>query len=389
LIDIRSADAEDLQNWAEANPDKPVPSEQFGKRLRRFTDAFDYIFPTKRFRKIERIGNAFELLFEDSGRISNINQLSTGEKQIVFRGGFVLKELAHVQSGLLLVDEPELSLSPEWQARILGFYQRLIPQSSKSATQLIVATHSPFIIHGAPNAKVIILEKDSTGKIQVMPDPNYPIVGGNAAIRAFNVDAFLAAAKYPVLVLVEGESDEILLNTAWSKLYPDDRRFFEVRSALGAKNVQITLNDQQLFTRLGSQKIVGLFDFDAAYNQWNGVWRKASSYVVLDAAKSLTRKHSSERAWAMLLPVPAHRADFASAELAGESILSIEFLFQDIDIPHNFIKMKKMPKGTGLPYFDAGQKVAFANHVQNLPASSFDAFVPIFERLRHIEAGRI
>jgi hypothetical protein len=94
------------------------------------------------------------------------------------------------------------------------------------------------------------------------------------------------------------------------------------------------------------------------------------------------RKHPSGRAWAMLLPVPAHRAEFANIELGGRSILSIEFLFEDKDIPPRFVGTERLPFGVSIPVFR--RKEEFTEYVKTLPKESFGALMPIFERWREI-----
>jgi hypothetical protein len=348
------------------------------------------MFPTKRFRRVDRSGaNRIDVVFEEYGRESTLDQLSTGEKQVVFRAGFILRDIARAVSSIVLIDEPELSLHPEWQVRILDFYNSLLAPGGGRHGQRFVATHSPFIVHQAANARVFIFEKDAAGVIRTMPDPHYPTVGGSAAVRAFNIDSFLASDHYEVLILVEGESDVSILNTAWEKLYPNERRFFEIRSALGAKNINITLNNDLVFDRAGSRRLVGLFDFDSAYDWWQGVWKSRRTEVVNDPAQGLVGRHANRLGWTMLLPVPLHRSTYASSELAGNSILSIEFLFQDADIPAAWIGREPLPLGSERPYFMRSQKSTFAEHIKQLSPGSFDAFRPIFERLRDIEQGRL
>ena len=76
-----------------------------------------------------------------------IDDLSTGEKQIVIRGGYMLKYQKFIKSNFILIDEPELSLHPEWQKKILQFYKKLFTdENGKQTAQIFVATHSPFII---------------------------------------------------------------------------------------------------------------------------------------------------------------------------------------------------------------------------------------------------
>lgn len=389
LCDVRAADAEDVQRWVEGNPGRVVAEGVVARRMRRFVEAFHFMFEQKRFKAIERVNNRLVVQFAEGDRVTTINELSTGEKQIVFRGGFVLKHLVAIQSGLLLIDEPELSLHPEWQSRILEFYRRLVPTTEQSTTQLLVATHSPFIVHGHPRSKVIILEKDASNAIKVAAQPTYPSPGANLGPVAFNIDSFIASAKYSLLVLVEGESDLKILNTAWEKLFPGRTRFFELRSALGAKNVNITLNDDQLFSKVQSQKILGLLDFDDAYNHWNGIWKHGSTIVIGDEGLGLLRKCARGPAWAMLLPVPSHRPGFASRELGGKSILSIEFLFKDVDIPGAFLETQVHPLGAAVPSIRSSKKAEFSELISTLPVGSFSAFAPVFECWQKIANGEL
>jgi ABC-type cobalamin/Fe3+-siderophores transport system ATPase subunit len=393
LVDIRASDAEELALWVERNPDIAPPPDVKDRQFSRFRKAFNYMFPSKRFRTVSRAEGQLRPEFEEHGRISGIDKLSTGEKQIVFRAGFLLRDLAATPSAIILIDEPELSLHPEWQERIMGFYTTLLSDENGRHPQIIAATHSPFIVHGAANAKTVILQKDqSTGQISEMGTPSYPGVHGNEAVRAFNVDAFIDGARQQLLVLTEGDTDADIFKVAWEKLRPGQPRPFELRSALGAKNINITLNDQELFAKLSGRKIAGVFDFDDAFNHWKGVWSKGSTSSQaphLSEADGLVKKHSSGSGWAMLLPVPNFRRNFASKQLAGGSILSVEFLFEDTDLLPGLVAFRALAYGQQQPYVVQGYKTAFASHVASLPATSFAAFGPLLARFDDILAGRL
>ncbi|WHI46611.1 sigma 54-interacting transcriptional regulator [Microbulbifer sp. VAAF005] len=88
LIDIETLDNSDLAKWAKENAGKPVPENIVGKRIGRFQSAFSRMFPTKRYDGIENINNRKKVVFIDNGKKCFIENLSSGEKQIVFRGGF-------------------------------------------------------------------------------------------------------------------------------------------------------------------------------------------------------------------------------------------------------------------------------------------------------------
>lgn len=390
LVDIRAADAEDLTKWVEQNPGVAPPDTVKGKRMARFADAFHAMFPSKRFKEVKHVNGGHSVEFEEFGRTTGIENLSTGEKQVVFRAGFLLRNLSTVKDSIVLIDEPELSLHPGWQASIIPFYTSLLGDGQGNHPQIIVSTHSPFIVHGAVGARVIILEKDpQIGVVREMPAPTYPVVSGSEAIRAFNIDSFLAAAQKPLLIITEGESDVILFRQAWEKLRPGQPMQFELRAALGMKNLNITLNDREVFSKLGNRILLGVFDFDTAYDQWNGVWSKNNTVVQNAEADGLVKRHPAERGYAMLLPVPAFRSNYASRALAGKSILSAEFLFEDAHVPPHMIGQNAIAMSQSLPYFKDAEKMNFANMAASYSPAKFAAFEPLLARWEDVLAGRI
>ena len=56
----------------------------------------------------------------------SINELSSGEKQIVFRGGLILQNLSKLEDSIMLFDEPEISLHPNWQMKIVDYYKKMV-----------------------------------------------------------------------------------------------------------------------------------------------------------------------------------------------------------------------------------------------------------------------
>jgi predicted ATP-binding protein involved in virulence len=89
-------------------------------------------------------------------------KLSSGEKTILFyleRIDFMLS-LFKDKDNILLFDEIELYLHPNWQKRILNIIFDFIYESKlKNNLHIIVASHSPFILSDLPNENVIFLEK--------------------------------------------------------------------------------------------------------------------------------------------------------------------------------------------------------------------------------------
>ncbi|MBU3157645.1 AAA family ATPase [Clostridium estertheticum] len=96
-------------------------------------------------------------VFKNSlGKEFDINGLSSGEKQLFLRG-LSLKFL-EANNSIILIDEPEISLHPEWQQKIIKVYENIGVNN-----QLIIATHSPHIVGDIKADQLRILIKDING----------------------------------------------------------------------------------------------------------------------------------------------------------------------------------------------------------------------------------
>lgn len=151
LVDLSSLDAEDFTELHRKGT--PITIEEFDERSRmsRFTKAFNNFFEDIAYSCVKGENGQKEIYFEKFGKEIPIDSLSTGEKQIVFRGIYLLRNFNRLIGGVLLIDEPELSLHPKWQNKILKYYQTLFtdPTTNNMQVQLIVATHSERILSSA------------------------------------------------------------------------------------------------------------------------------------------------------------------------------------------------------------------------------------------------
>ena len=100
-------------------------------------------------------------IFENSaGEEFDINDLSSGEKQLFLRTLSI--KMLEPNNSIILIDEPELSLHPKWQQRIIEVYKKIGENN-----QIIVATHSPHILGSVSNENIFILYRNENGKIEV------------------------------------------------------------------------------------------------------------------------------------------------------------------------------------------------------------------------------
>ncbi len=209
FVDMVNSDAIDYSTWAQQH--KIFDETKLHPRLDRFTNAFNQMFPNKKFKEVRNIAGGKEVVFIEHGNESNLSQLSSGEKQIVFRGGFLLKDVNSLKGAIVLIDEPEISLHPTWQMKIMDFYKNIFTDATTGiqTSQIIAVTHSPFIIHNPnrSNDKVIILKKDTNGRIYASDNPEYYSWTNEELVKeAFNIDLSSTIAQN--IVFVEGETDE-------------------------------------------------------------------------------------------------------------------------------------------------------------------------------------
>jgi len=97
-----------------------------------------------------------------NGDLFTIDKLSTGEKTLLSK---VLSLFVNnLQNKVILIDEPELSLHPSWQNKVLKIYENF---ALKNNCQIIIATHSPHIIGSAKNEYIRVLKFNEENQIEV------------------------------------------------------------------------------------------------------------------------------------------------------------------------------------------------------------------------------
>lgn len=138
----------------------------------RFVRAFDNFCVDRglKYGKVENLNGNKEILFEKGANKIPVDNLSTEEKQIVYRGMFLLRNFNILSSTVVFVDEPELSMHPRWQKKILPFYEGLFKDGVENSTaQMFFATHSNFVVDSAfsmPETHlVIMLSSDTNGVV--------------------------------------------------------------------------------------------------------------------------------------------------------------------------------------------------------------------------------
>jgi hypothetical protein len=207
LVNIKSEDATYVDDYVRENGKAP---EQFIRKLDRFTNAFEKMFNgTKTFKTIKREDGELKIIFFDSKKNEvELSTFSTGEKQIIYRVGHLLKELKNLNNAIILIDEPETSYHPKWQRKYVQF---LTDVFNGLDIQFLIATHSPYILQGIRDGKSVCYKIDRSQEEVGQKVGFYKnMIGDSPSINLINykvydiVDELLHIELFTALEIKEG-----------------------------------------------------------------------------------------------------------------------------------------------------------------------------------------
>lgn len=172
FIDLETQSRDEYYNYCGEHG--PITCEEYDKKYSKlfiFKSAFNNFFENVKYVGKQSLpGNdGIDIIFNKFGKNVSIDDLSTGEKQIVFRGALLLKNIKTHEKGFVLIDEPEISMHPLWENKLFDYYSNLLFKGETQIDQLFIATHSERILEAAlrdKDALVIEIKNDwETGTI--------------------------------------------------------------------------------------------------------------------------------------------------------------------------------------------------------------------------------
>lgn len=215
IIDVQALDDADIAKAVRENPELKFNELGIERRIDRFSNAFSKVFEDIEYDCVDNSHGNKVIYFKKYNKRIPINSLSSGEKQIVYRGCFLLKDVNAMHGASIFIDEPEISMHPEWQKKIMEYYKDIFTdEDGKQTSQIFAVTHSPFIIHNENrnNDKVIVLTRKDSGEIEVSDKPEYYYSDTLKAVEdAFFINDF---SKDKSTVYLEGKTDEKYFNKA-------------------------------------------------------------------------------------------------------------------------------------------------------------------------------
>lgn len=176
---------QDIKNWFvnrflySAHPDVLKSSHLHNFEIAK--KCFSMLDDNFKFAKVDPSSNEI-ILSTPSGNIY-YEYLSSGFKSCILTLFAIIKEIEFRFSefeikidefdGIVLIDELDLHLHPEWQAKIVNILCKVFPN-----VQFITTTHSPHMIQASKPNQIIALEKIASKTcLHDMPDSKYGFMG--------------------------------------------------------------------------------------------------------------------------------------------------------------------------------------------------------------------
>jgi energy-coupling factor transporter ATP-binding protein EcfA2 len=155
--------------------DKPISNGSYQSAIAALNSAWTQFYPGEDF-ALEPAGSdptsGFDL-FLNSSQVARlpVDQMSSGQLELFVFIASVLTWPAN--SGLIVIDEPELHLDTDWHRTIVRIIQQLKPRC-----QLIVATHSPDIYDSATSFERHFLVEEDDVRAKIWENVQKTSVGG-------------------------------------------------------------------------------------------------------------------------------------------------------------------------------------------------------------------
>lgn len=343
----------------------------------------------RQFDNLKTLGMLVEIsisLILENGTEATIAHFSDGQFQSVYIYSIV--ELFKDRNCITLLDEPDSFLHPEWQFDFLKQVLAITDTTAQS-NHVLMSSHSASTVTTASDNVINLFEFDGKNvvvskinKADIIKSLSAGLISFSESEARLNIHHVLKNITGSIL-FTEGITDELILETAWEKLYPSEERKFEIQNAFSCGFIRVLLKDHTFYQNHPGRTFFSLFDFDEAFNDWNQLGQDVQS----DPYRGLVKKHSSQDSYAILLPVPTNPVigsqvinPHSGGNYGNRSLLTIELLFHGVEgLDHFFIVDTDRTDGF-IKFISDGQKVKFARDVvPSLDVMHFEVFRPMFE----------
>ena len=390
-------------------PKERIREEGYFQRDEKYADEFILYFDLAKLRK-EFAENGLPTLFRQFDNLKTIEMLKEISIEIELENGmrattdcfsdgqvqsvyiYSLIELFKDRNCITLLDEPDAFLHPEWQHDFLTQVGEISIQDA-SKNHVLMSSHSPVTLIPFRNSKIRFFDlQEFTANCYPVPKRIAVSKLSDAIIQYSERDTILSIintiqiGKRPVL-FTEGFTDPVILKEAWYKLYEDEIPFIPFY-AFSCNFLSQLLRDQKVIAEMEGRPLFGLFDFDEAYNQWNGI---DGEIIKGNPYEGLIKKRNGFEVYGMMLPVPQNerirrqviRDPETLTTYCHESRCEIEHIFFGSGKTEGYYKEEPCVGGSRIIFASDAKKTHFAEIiVPTVEKDYFEAFRPMFEFIR-------
>lgn len=172
-----------------------------------------------------------------------VKALSDGEHQLVHTIGLCL--LFRHEPALFLLDEPETHLNPDWRASYISTLRAALEADAATKhvmREVLLTSHSPFIISDCQKENVLVFEKNEEGRVE-WHNPDFNTFGASAnaiTIKVFGRKETIgdyARSKLNAFKqrLESGDSPDTLIDEAGKELGDSVEKVLFINQALDKK----------------------------------------------------------------------------------------------------------------------------------------------------------
>lgn len=322
-----------------------------------------------------------------NGTVGNLEQFSDGQLQASYI--YALTEIYSRKNSLILLDEPDTYLHPEWQ---YDFLKQFISIDTASPSHILLSSHSAISLCDFDDTMVGFMQiEDATNSVMYQKKSKKEVIASlsrnfikySEDEKSLLIDNVVRTSAKPIM-FVEGITDVIILNTAYEKLYGENDIPILIQDAFDRGFIKILLSRGDLYDKYPGKTFYGLFDADDGYDDWRSLSGKISGSFDTGFNKKLNDKNS----YAFLLPVRNELKSQVYDEtnpiekFLPKRCFGIEHVFWSDDEFNQ--KWFKLDSHTGHYKFKGDKyKVDFAKTiVPTLPKECFEPFRPMFEFIK-------
>ena len=193
--------------------------------------------------EISKDENSMPIFTDSSGKKFGINELSSGEKQLFLRTLAI--KMLEPENSIIMIDEPELSLHPKWQQKIVDVYRKIGKNN-----QIILATHSPHILGSVEKENIILLEKNENGIVKVKTGDEFGKSYGQTAGRILEDIMGLETDRNPSVNNLLNLVKEMVKNDDYENSKFEEK-YAKIKDILGEDDRDLFLVDMDLQIKRG------------------------------------------------------------------------------------------------------------------------------------------